>query len=74
MPYGGAAALVALVVAYARGSWSLATLGALLLINATWRSYYDISADLLLKSAAMAAVGLLLLALWLVLKPTGERS
>jgi hypothetical protein len=74
MPYGGAAALLALVVAYARGAWSLATLGTLLLINATWRSYYDLSADLLAKSAAMAVVGLLLLALWLALKPAEDTT
>lgn len=65
LPAGLAAGLLFLVLAYAVGSRLLAGLGVALEIVFMVRFYYDLRLDLLAKSLLLAAVGGVLLGLWL---------
>lgn len=64
LPVGGAAALVILVLAFVLGARGLAIIGSLLQIYFLWKFYYDLDMTLLQKSALLAAVGVVILGLW----------
>jgi hypothetical protein len=64
LPPGGSATLLLLMLAFVVGSRPLALIGIALEGYFLWRFYYDIQATLLEKSVLLAAVGVLLLALY----------
>lgn len=64
LPLGGAAALVIMLLAFVLGSRVLAVIGTLLEIYFLWKFYYDLDMTLLQKSSLLAAVGVVILGLW----------
>lgn len=69
-PFGGASALLLILVGYILGHRTLALLGVLLQIYYLYMFYYELSISLATKAYILMAVGYIFLAIWYFARPS----